>query len=49
MFANEDSLRLAEDVRQGLRVLCCAAVDMGLGDAVPPLDVIEGAPAAAPA
>jgi 1,4-dihydroxy-6-naphthoate synthase len=49
MFANQDSLRMPADVRQGLRVLCCAAVDMGLGNAVPPLDVIEGAPAAAAA
>ena len=43
MFANADSLRLQDDVRQGLHVLFCAAVEMGLGDAVPPLDVIEGA------
>jgi len=48
MFANDDSLRMPADVRQGLRVLCRAAVDMGLADAVPPLDVVEGA-APAPA
>ena len=35
------------DVRQGLHMLCCAAVDMGLADAVPALDVIEGATAVA--
>jgi 1,4-dihydroxy-6-naphthoate synthase len=43
MFANEDSLRMPADVRHGLRVLCSAAVDVGLADAVPPLDVVEGA------
>jgi 1,4-dihydroxy-6-naphthoate synthase len=43
LFANEDSVRLPADVRQGLHVLCCAAVDMGLADAVPALNVIEGA------
>jgi 1,4-dihydroxy-6-naphthoate synthase len=47
MFANEDSLCMPADVRQGLHVLCCAAVDMGLADFVPPLDVIEGAVAVA--
>ena len=46
MFANEDSLRMPADVRQALRVLFCAAVDLGLADAVPPLDIIEGAPPA---
>ncbi len=46
LFANDDSMRMPADVRQALHVLCCAAVDVGLGDAVPALDVIEGAAAA---
>jgi 1,4-dihydroxy-6-naphthoate synthase len=42
MFANDDSLRMPDDVREGLRVLLCQVVDEGLGAAVPPLDIIEG-------
>ena len=49
MFANEDSLRMPADVRQGLHVLCCAAVYLRLADAVPALDVIDGATAVAAA
>jgi 1,4-dihydroxy-6-naphthoate synthase len=44
MFANEDSLCLADDVRQGLQVLLNQVVDLGIGAAVPPLDVIEATP-----
>ncbi len=43
MFANDDSVRLADDVREALRVLFAQAVELGLADAVPALDVIEGA------
>jgi hypothetical protein len=43
MFANEDSVRMPADVRQGLRVLFAQLVDMGLSAEVPPLDIIEGA------
>ena len=42
MFANQDSLRLAVDVRAALAVLFRQAVALGLGDAVPPLDIVEG-------
>ena len=42
MFANEDSLSLADDVRRALQVLFADAVALGQGDAVPPLDVVEG-------
>jgi 1,4-dihydroxy-6-naphthoate synthase len=43
MFANKDSLRMPEDVRQALAVLLGQAVDLGVGPVVPSLDVIEGA------
>jgi 1,4-dihydroxy-6-naphthoate synthase len=43
MFANADSLRLPADVRAALPVLFRQAVALGLGDAVPPLDIVEGA------
>jgi 1,4-dihydroxy-6-naphthoate synthase len=42
MFANRDSLRMPADVRAALPVLFRQAVEMGLGDTVPPLDIIEG-------
>jgi 1,4-dihydroxy-6-naphthoate synthase len=42
MFANEDSVRMPEDVRSALRVLFCQVVDLGLGPCVPPIDIIEG-------
>jgi 1,4-dihydroxy-6-naphthoate synthase len=42
MFANEDSLHIAADVRQALRLLLKAAVDLGVGTTVPALDIIEG-------
>lgn len=38
---NGDSLYLADDVRMGLRVLLAQAADMGLAEAVPPLDIVE--------
>jgi 1,4-dihydroxy-6-naphthoate synthase len=42
MFANQDSLRLPADVRAALPVLFRQAVALGLGDTVPPLDIVEG-------
>jgi 1,4-dihydroxy-6-naphthoate synthase len=45
MFANADSVRMPPDVRAGLRVLFCQVADLGLSPCVPPLDIIEGAPA----
>ena len=42
MFANEDSIWQPEDVRQALPVLFAQAVGLGLGDTVPPLDIVEG-------
>jgi 1,4-dihydroxy-6-naphthoate synthase len=42
MFANEDSVCMPADVRQGLRVLLGQLVDLGLSDRVPTLDIIEG-------
>lgn len=41
MFANEDSMRLPDDVRMGLFVLLAQAADLGLTDTVPPLDIVE--------
>lgn len=46
MFANEDSLFLAADVRVALRLLFAQLVDLGLCVSVPALDIIEGALAA---
>jgi 1,4-dihydroxy-6-naphthoate synthase len=43
MFANEDSVCMPADVRQGLRVLFAQLVDPGWSAEVPPLDIIEGA------
>jgi hypothetical protein len=43
MFANDDSVRVPDDVRQALRVLFAQAVDLGLAAVAPRLDVIEGA------
>jgi 1,4-dihydroxy-6-naphthoate synthase len=43
MFANEDSLYLASDVRIALPMLFSQLVDLGLCDRVPALDIIEGA------
>ncbi len=42
MFANGDSLYLPADVRAALPVLFRQVVELGLGDAVPPLDIIDG-------
>jgi hypothetical protein len=42
MFANEDSVCMPTDVREGLRVLLGQLVDLGLSDQVPALDIIEG-------
>ncbi len=44
MFANEDSLRMLDDVRVALRVLFDQLVEQGLAAVVPPLDVVEGDP-----
>jgi 1,4-dihydroxy-6-naphthoate synthase len=41
MFANRDSLCLPADVRAALPVLFRQAVALGLGETVPPLDIIE--------
>jgi predicted solute-binding protein len=52
MFANRDSVRMANDVRVALSVLLCQAVDLGIGERVPNLDIVEGrrpAPARRPA
>jgi 1,4-dihydroxy-6-naphthoate synthase len=45
MFANDDSLCMPADVRQGLRVLLTQMADMGLSTDAPELDIIEGKPA----
>jgi 1,4-dihydroxy-6-naphthoate synthase len=42
MFANGDSLRMPDDVRRALGVLLRQAVDLGVGDRVPDLDIVEG-------
>lgn len=42
MFANEDSLRMAPDVRAALHVLFCQIVDLGLSPVMPAIDIIEG-------
>jgi 1,4-dihydroxy-6-naphthoate synthase len=41
MFANEDSLCIAPDVRTALHVLFTQVADLGLADTVPALDIIE--------
>ncbi len=47
MFANQDSLRLPGDVRTALGVLLTQVADLGLGPAVPALDIVEGMEAVA--
>jgi 1,4-dihydroxy-6-naphthoate synthase len=42
MFANADSVRLPGDVRRALALVMEQAVEHGVGEAVPPLDVVEG-------
>jgi hypothetical protein len=42
MFANLDSVQMPEDVRQGLALLLTQAVDLGVGDVVPAVEIIEG-------
>ncbi len=42
MFANQDSLHMPEDVREGLRVLFAEAAERGLAAGVPPFDIVEG-------
>jgi 1,4-dihydroxy-6-naphthoate synthase len=42
MFANQDSLHMSPDVRQGLRVLFGEAAEQGMVAAVQPLDIIDG-------
>jgi 1,4-dihydroxy-6-naphthoate synthase len=48
MFANEDSVRMPEDVREGLRILFLEAADLGLTQNVPSLDIVEGTSATIP-
>jgi 1,4-dihydroxy-6-naphthoate synthase len=43
MFANDDSVRMPADVRQGLAVLLAEAAEHGLAPPVSRMDVIEGA------
>jgi 1,4-dihydroxy-6-naphthoate synthase len=43
MFANQDSLDLADDVRDALGVLLRQVVEEGLAPAVPPIDIVEPA------
>jgi 1,4-dihydroxy-6-naphthoate synthase len=42
MFANDDSLRMPDDVRAALPVLFEQAVALGQGDALPSLHIVEG-------
>ncbi len=49
MFANGDSQRMAADVRAAVRVLFTQVVALGAGPAVPPIDIIDPAPATAAA
>jgi 1,4-dihydroxy-6-naphthoate synthase len=42
MFANEDSLDMPEDVREALRILMQEAIEEGLTDLLPPLDIVDG-------
>jgi 1,4-dihydroxy-6-naphthoate synthase len=42
MFANQDSVRMPDDVRDALRVLLCQVADLGLSPTVPDIDIIEG-------
>jgi 1,4-dihydroxy-6-naphthoate synthase len=43
MFANQDSVGMPADVREGLRVLFAEAIDLGLVHSLPPLDIVAGA------
>ncbi|QJX01287.1 MqnA/MqnD/SBP family protein [Frigoriglobus tundricola] len=45
MFANDDSQCMPADVRAALGVLLAQVVALGAGPAVPPIDIIEPAPA----
>jgi 1,4-dihydroxy-6-naphthoate synthase len=42
MFANEDSVQMPADVRRGLDVLLGQVTALGLGPALPHVDIIEG-------
>jgi 1,4-dihydroxy-6-naphthoate synthase len=42
MFANDDSLSMPADVRQGLNVLLALVADLGIGDSLQAVDIIEG-------
>ncbi len=42
MFANEDSVRMPADVREALGVLLAQVTEMGLGPALPRIDIVEG-------
>jgi 5,8-dihydroxy-2-naphthoate synthase len=48
MFANADSVRMPDDVRQALPLVFAQAVRQGIGDRVPSVDIIEGALIARP-
>jgi 1,4-dihydroxy-6-naphthoate synthase len=42
MFANEDSVRMPADVREGLEVLFAQVAELGLSAGIPPLDIVAG-------
>jgi 1,4-dihydroxy-6-naphthoate synthase len=42
MFANQDSVCMPHDVRKALRVLFAQVADLGVGQAPPILDIVEG-------
>jgi 1,4-dihydroxy-6-naphthoate synthase len=42
MFANQDSMSMPPDVREGLPALLRQVVDLGCGATVPALDIVEG-------
>ena len=43
MFANIDSVMLADDVRAGLSVLFSLVTELGISKCVPPVDIVDGA------
>jgi 1,4-dihydroxy-6-naphthoate synthase len=45
MFANEDSVRIQQDVRRGLNTLLAQVAELGIGPVVRRLDIIKGVPA----
>ncbi len=42
MFANDDSLYIADDVRRSLKLLLTAVVGFGVAPTMPALDIVEG-------